>query len=109
MLDLQPATEDVFPADTSSVEAYLAQVQEMTLLAAIQARPAQQLPCPPARLPTRLPAPTTGQARPQQSRPPPGVAAVFYGRLTDWQQQCSAASAPAATLGGRHPSKEAPS
>ncbi len=36
MLELQPTVEDVFPAETSSVEEYLQQIQEMTILTAIQ-------------------------------------------------------------------------
>ncbi len=35
-LDIQPTIEDVFHADTTSVEDYLKQVEESTILAAIQ-------------------------------------------------------------------------
>lgn len=35
-LELQPTLEDVFHADTTSVEDYLQQIQEMTILTAIQ-------------------------------------------------------------------------
>jgi hypothetical protein len=35
-LEIQPTIEDVFHADTSSVEEYLKQVEEATILAAIQ-------------------------------------------------------------------------
>lgn len=35
-LELQPTLEDVFHADTTSVEDYLQQVQDMTILTAIQ-------------------------------------------------------------------------
>ena len=37
-LEIQPTIEDVFHADTSSVEDYLRQVEEATILAAIQVR-----------------------------------------------------------------------
>lgn len=36
MLELQPTLEDVFHADTTSVEDYLQQIQDMTILTAIQ-------------------------------------------------------------------------
>lgn len=36
MLELQPTMEDVFHADTTSVEDYLQQIQDMTILTAIQ-------------------------------------------------------------------------
>lgn len=35
-LELQPTLEDVFHADTTSVEDYLQQIQDMTILTAIQ-------------------------------------------------------------------------
>lgn len=35
-LELQPAVEDIFPADTTSVEEYLSQLQEMSIITAIQ-------------------------------------------------------------------------
>lgn len=35
-LELQPTLEDVFHADTTSVEEYLQQIQDMTILTAIQ-------------------------------------------------------------------------
>jgi hypothetical protein len=38
MLELQPTLEDVFHADTTSVEDYLQQIQDMTILTAIQVR-----------------------------------------------------------------------
>ena len=38
-LEIQPTLEDVFHADTSSVEDYLKQVEEATILAAIQVCP----------------------------------------------------------------------
>lgn len=40
-LEIQPTIEDVFHADTSSVEDYLKQVEEATILAAIQVQPTQ--------------------------------------------------------------------
>jgi hypothetical protein len=36
MLELQPTLEDVFHADTTSVEDYLQQIQDVTILTAIQ-------------------------------------------------------------------------
>jgi hypothetical protein len=36
-LEIQPTFEDVFHADTSTVDEYLRQVEESTILAAIQA------------------------------------------------------------------------
>lgn len=36
MLELAPGAADVFAADAASVDEYLAQIQEMTILTAIQ-------------------------------------------------------------------------
>ena len=38
LLDLQPTVEDVFHAETANVDEYLQQIQDMTIIAAIQVR-----------------------------------------------------------------------
>jgi hypothetical protein len=38
LLELQPTVEDVFHAETTNVDEYLQQIQDMTIIAAIQVR-----------------------------------------------------------------------